>query len=288
MDDLHQALHWLPLDEGQVRCELCPHKCRIAPGRSGICRARKNIGGCLVAWSYGKITSLSLDPIEKKPLFRFHPGSRILSAGSFGCNFRCSFCQNWTLSQQEAEWRQIQPDELAALARKTVPQGNIGAAFTYNEPLVSYEYVLDCSRLIRQAGLQNVLVTNGFINPDPLEELLPWIDALNIDLKSWDPDFYRRICGGEIEAVKATIARCARTCHVEITTLLIPGLNDAEKDIQALAAWLASIDRTIPLHLTRYHPDYKMKEPVPIGLARMQQLADLARRDLRDVFLGNV
>ena len=173
------ARYWQPAANNAVCCQLCPHRCLIRPGGSGVCQARRNLDGRLIAWSYGKITSLALDPIEKKPLYRFHPGSWILSAGSLGCNFHCGFCQNWTISQREAPYRLILPDEMAALARRAVPDGNIGLAYTYNEPLISFEYVLDCARLIRQAGLKNVLVTNGFINPEPLEELLPWTDAIS-------------------------------------------------------------------------------------------------------------
>lgn len=285
---LTTARYWQPLAGQDVQCQLCPHCCRIRPGHPGICRARRNIDGQLIAWSYAKITSVALDPIEKKPLFRFHPGSRILSAGSFGCNFHCGFCQNWTIAQQEAPYRLIQPAELAALAMQSASQGSIGLAYTYNEPLVSFEYVLDCARLIRQAGQKNVLVTNGFINPEPLADLLPHIDAMNIDLKAWEETFYSRICGGSLEAVKAAIVSCAAACHVEITTLLIPGLNDQASSIKELSHWLASIRPDIPLHLTRHHPDYKMPEPEPISFSRMQMLADIAKKELQYVYLGNV
>ena len=186
-------------------------------------RARRNIGGRLMAWSYGKITSLALDPIEKKPLKFFFPGSKILSAGSFGCNFHCDFCQNWSISQQEAPYRQLAPNELAATAVQMKLQDNIGLAYTYNEPLVNFEFVLDCARLIRAASLKNVLVSNGFADPEPFAELLPWIDAMNIDLKSWGADFYKTICGGDVDTVKRNITAAAASCHVEVTTLLISG-----------------------------------------------------------------
>ncbi len=271
-----------------VKCLLCPHHCRIAPGRSGRCRARKNIGGQLIAWSYAKVTSIALDPIEKKPLKQFFPGSFILSAGSFGCNFHCGFCQNWTIAQQEAPHQLILPEEMARLASDATKRGNIGLAYTYNEPLVNYEYVMDCAGLIHRLGLKNVLVTNGFINMAPLEELLPLIDAMNIDLKAWNSKFYKDICGGDVEVVKSVIARCANFCHIEVTTLLIPGLNDNESEIHALAAWLAGIRPDIPLHLTRHHPDYLMQEPGPIALSRLQNLAAIARKELQHVYLGNV
>jgi pyruvate formate lyase activating enzyme len=180
------------------------------------------------------------------------------------------------------------PETLAEMAVQAKSGGNIGLAYTYNEPLVGYEYVLDCARLIRQRQLKNVLVTNGYVNPEPMAALLPYIDAMNIDLKAWNQDFYSRICGGKVEPVRQTIALCARACHVEITTLLIPGLNDQEGEIQALAEFLATIDPDMPLHLTRHHPDYKMAEPAPISRARMEELAALARKSLKNVWLGNL
>jgi pyruvate formate lyase activating enzyme len=287
MSDPVEALYWQPLPDKLTECRLCPHRCRIKPGQSGRCRARKNIAGRLIAWNYGKVTSLSLDPIEKKPLNRFFPGSMILSAGSFGCNFHCDFCQNWTIAQQVAPHRLLLPGEMAEMARQMVVEGNIGLAYTYNEPLVGFEFVLDCARLIRKAGLKNVLVTNGYIESEPLTEMLPWIDAMNIDLKAWDNNFYKTICGGEADVVRRTIAQAAAVCHVEITTLLLPGLNDSEEDIRAIAGWLASIDPDITLHLNRHHPDYRMAEPAPISRQRLQRLAELAEIDLKDVLTGN-
>lgn len=283
-----EARYWNRLPEMAVECRLCPHFCKINPNRFGRCHARKNIAGALMAWNYGKITSLALDPIEKKPLNFFFPGSMILSAGSYGCNFRCDFCQNWSISQQEAPFRQLQPAELAAMARGLTGRGNIGLAYTYNEPLVSFEFVLDCSRLIRAEGLKNVLVTNGYIESEPLKELLPWTDAMNIDLKAWGADFYRSVCGGDIDVVRRNIVSAEQACHVEITTLLLPGLNDDENEISALARWLAEIDPGIPLHLNRHHPDYRRPEPGPISLCRLNELADLARKHLKHVLIGNV
>lgn len=286
--DEHEAEYWQPAGQERVTCLLCPHRCVIAKGKAGICRVRVNHNGRLVAMAYGKVTSLALDPIEKKPLHDFHRGSKILSVGSFGCNFRCSFCQNWQISQQEAPWRLILPDELAAQAVRELPFGNIGLAFTYNEPLINYEYVRDCARLAHRENLKNVLVTNGSINPEPLEALLPWIDAMNIDLKAWQPSFYRQICHGALEPVLESIRLSAGRCHLELTTLLIPGLNDAESDLEAMTAWIASIDPQIILHLTRHHPDYLMPEPQPISAERMQTLARIARRHLKTVVLGNI
>jgi pyruvate formate lyase activating enzyme len=286
--DAHEADYWQPLDQGRVACLLCPHHCIIAEGQAGICRVRVNRNGRLIADAWGKITSLALDPIEKKPLHGFCRGSHILSVGSFGCNFKCDFCQNWSISQKNATWRLILPDELVSRAVLERCSGNIGLAFTYNEPLINYEYVKDCARLAHKEDLKNVLVTNGSINPDPLDALLPWIDAMNIDLKSWQPSFYRKICHGKLEPVLETISMSARRCHVEITTLLIPGLNDAEADLEALASWIAAIDPTIILHLTRHHPDYLMSEPEPIAVERLRLLARIAERHLETVVLGNI
>lgn len=282
------ALYWDKGDDDRVICLLCPNQCKIAEGKTGICRVRRNKKGQLIASAYGKITSIALDPIEKKPLYAFYPGSRILSVGSFGCNLRCLFCQNWLISQKEAEWQLIMPDELVALAIRERRYGNIGLAYTYNEPLINYEYVLDCSKLARENDLKNVLVTNGYINPDPLKELLPFIDAMNIDLKGWQPSFYREYCRGERDPVLETIKLSAQHCHVEVTTLLLPSINDDENEIEAIASFIASVDPSIILHLTRHHPAYLMSEPKPISRERMEKLAQVAKRHLKTVVLGNV
>lgn len=285
---LHPASYWQPLEDQVAACTLCPYNCRIKPGSRGICQVRRNLDGQLMAESYGQITSLALDPIEKKPLYRFHPGSMIMSVGSYGCNFRCGFCQNWNISQEKAPSRLIQPEKLVSLAHQAVEQGNIGLAFTYNEPLVGFEYVSDTARLARQHDLVTVLVTNGSINPEPMDELLPWIDAMNIDLKSWQPSFYGKVCHGSLQPVLDTIAQCAPRCHVEVTTLLIPGLNDQEEDVINMARWLASIRTDIPLHLTRHHPDYQMNDQQPISRMRLTHLVELARHFLLYVYPGNL
>jgi pyruvate formate lyase activating enzyme len=200
-------------------------------------------------------------PSKKKPLRRFYPGSTILSVGSYGCNLACEFCQNWQISQRHAATTYYAPEELVGIACAERINGNIGIAFTYNEPLITFEYVLDTSRLAHAADLKTVLVTNGLVNPDPLRELLPHIDAMNIDLKAFHESFYTRYCHGPLEPVKRTIEIAAPVCHVELTTLLIPGLNDDEDEIDELACFVASVDHLIPLHLTRHHPAYKMPSP---------------------------
>ena len=287
-EDLREARYYDKLPNKLVVCRLCPYHCRIHPGHSGICKVRQNIDGRLIARSYGQITSLALDPIEKKPLARFHPGSMILSLGSWGCNMHCQFCQNWQISQQQVEFREMTPQEVVSLARSYADQNNLGVAYTYNEPLINFEFLLDCARLVKDEHMMNVVVTNGLIESDPLEEILPLIDAMNIDLKGWHQSFYDELCGGDVAQIKQTIERSARSCHVEVTTLLIPGKNDNEQDIEAIAAWLASINPAIPLHLTRHHPDYRMVRPGPIEPMRMRRLADLASQTLEHVFLGNL
>lgn len=271
---------------GAIYCHLCPHYCKIPNGERGFCTARANRNDKLIAESFGRLTSISLDPIEKKPLLHFHPGSMILSLGSYGCNFRCAFCQNHTISTQEAQWRAITPEEVAALSRRHTSQGNIGVAFTYNEPLVGYEFVRACASLIHGQDQQNVLVTNGFINPEPLKALLPFIDAMNIDLKAFNPHFYKNI-SGELEAVKANIAIAAQTCHIEVTTLIIPGENDHAEEIASLAEWLSSVDKAIPLHITRFFPRHKMSASIPTPLSTLRSLADTAKKHLQYVYLGN-
>lgn len=254
----------------------------------GYCRARKNEGDRIVCKNYGWLTALALDPIEKKPLKRFFPGSVILSVGSYGCNLRCPFCQNHGISMagQEAETMFVAPDALADKAAELSGKGNIGLAFTYNEPLVGYEYVRDCAALIRAKGLRNVLVTNGMICEEPLLKLLPLIDAMNIDLKGFSQSFYDLV-RGDFDTVKNTVALAARSCHVEVTTLIVPDENDSEEEMRALSGWLAKLRTDIPLHVTRFFPRYKMADRPPTPVSTVYRLAEVARENLQYVYEGN-
>jgi len=273
----------------KVQCELCFHRCELEEGQTGFCRARGNRGGTVVALNYGKLTSLALDPIEKKPLRHFHPGSWILSAGSFGCNMRCPFCQNYQIAmarEGDIGTVSVTPERLAEKAEELVPDGNIGVAYTYNECLVGYEYIRDTGALVHQRGMVNVLVTNGIIEERPWLELLPLIDAVNIDLKGFTSDWYRRL-EGDLETVKRSIVLAAERCHLEVTTLLIPWENDSVEEIRALSRWLAGISPDIPLHLTRFFPRYKMKNLPPTALRSVYDLAEVARESLNYVYTGN-
>lgn len=270
-------------------CELCFHHCALDEGQTGLCRARACQDGKIVSLNYGKLTSLALDPIEKKPLRRFHPGSLILSVGSFGCNMRCPFCQNHEISMagdSGIPTVEVFPEQLAAKAAELVPRGNIGVAYTYNEPLIGYEYVQDCASLVHEQGMVNVLVTNGTIEEEPWRALLPLVDAANIDLKGFTPSWYQRL-GGDLETVKRSIALAAERCHVEVTTLLIPGENDSEEEIRELARWLASISSEIPLHLSRFFPQYQMVDSPPTPVEQVYRLAEAARGYLSYVYTGN-
>ena len=273
----------------KIRCEICPHYCNLRNGQVGICRARTNVDGKILSINYGHITSMNLDPIEKKPLRRFHPGKNILSIGSFGCNLSCSFCQNHEIamaSKDEIRAQNIEPDNMIKMALDLAARGNIGIAYTYNEPLVGYEYVRDCSKLARDQGLKNVLVTNGCFNEEPMKELFPYIDAFNIDLKGFTDEFYKKI-GGNLETVKNFIALASNYSHVEITTLIIPGENDSEEEMRELSDFIASIDSNIPLHISRFFPSYKMNYKAPTDISLVYHLADIARENLKYVYQGN-
>ena len=270
-------------------CELCFHHCALDEGQTGLCRARACQDGKIVSLNYGKLTSLALDPIEKKPLRRFHPGSLILSVGSFGCNMRCPFCQNHEISMagdSGIPTVEVSPEQLAAQAAELVPHGSIGVAYTYNEPLTGYEYIRDCAALVHEQGMVNVLVTNGTVEEEPWRALLPLVDAANIDLKGFTPSWYRRL-GGDLETVKRSIALAAERCHVEVTTLLIPGENDSEEEIRELARWLASISPEIPLHLSRFFPQYQMVDRLPTPVEQVYRLSEAAQEYLSHVYTGN-
>lgn len=282
---MKEAAHYQKLPDGQVQCFLCPHQCRIREGGHGICRTRQVKEGVLYALNYAQVASLAYDPIEKKPLYHFFPGSTIFSMGGNGCNLGCLFCQNWEISQSQVPTRRVEPAHAVELAQA---YGSIGIAYTYSEPLVWFEYVLDCSRLARQKGLKNVLVTNGLINPEPLEQLLPWIDALNIDVKSMSEEFYRRFCKGPLAPVLRTAEAASRVSLVEITNLIIPTLNDKEEDIRSLVDWVAErLGPETPLHFSRYFPHYQMQLP-PTPLETLRRAWQIGKEKLSYVYVGNV
>ncbi|WP_296561846.1 AmmeMemoRadiSam system radical SAM enzyme [uncultured Acetobacterium sp.] len=273
----------------KIACRLCPHHCKLDEGEIGFCRARINRFDVIEDLNYGVVTAIALDPIEKKPLRHFYPGSKILSVGSFGCNLRCSFCQNYEISMagmETAHGRRMSPQGLVANALRLVGEGNIGLAYTYNEPLVGYEFVRDCASEAKKNGLKNVLVTNGCFCKEPLREILPDIDALNIDLKAFNQDFYKKI-SGDLETVRQTIRLASETTHIEVTTLIVPGENDSEAGIRALSQWLASVGSSIPLHLSRFFPRYEMTDRNATDISQVYHLAEIARESLDFVYAGN-
>ncbi len=276
---------------GRSTCPICPHACTLSEGQRGICQARIARNGVVIDENYGRITSLALDPIEKKPLARFMPGSSVLSIGSYGCNMRCAFCQNASIAQACAEavaWNLMEPDTVADVAAAFAAQGNIGVAYTYNEPLVGFEFIRDCAQAVHKRGLANVLVSNGQVNAEPLAELLPLIDAANIDLKGFTPEIYRALGGDLATTLRAIEALAANpTTHLEVTTLIVTGLNDSREKLIKEAKWLASLDASIPLHITRFFPCYKMLNAEPTPIETIHAFVDAAREHLDFVYPGN-
>lgn len=271
-------------------CPVCMHHCKLKEGETGRCRARKNIKGKVESINYGRVTSLALDPIEKKPLYRFHPGSPILSVGSFGCNLSCPFCQNYSISQigEETEADYISPERLRDICVKAADEyGNIGVAFTYNEALVGYEFVRDAAKLIKDAGMYTVLVSNGSASTMVLNEVLPYIDAMNIDLKSFTKEGYEKL-GGDLDTVKNWIEGSYREAHIEITSLIVPGINDSLLEMEEQAKYLASLDKEIPLHITRYFPRYKYTKEEATSIKLLYSLKEVAEKHLKYVYVGNV
>ena len=276
-----------------ARCEVCFRHCELKEGQIGFCKARIGKDDKVISNNYGQITSLALDPIEKKPLRRFFPGSKIISVGSYGCNLRCPFCQNYEISwSDEVEYvakqaRYVSPEQLVKTAERYIDNGNIGIAYTYNEPLVGYEYVRDCAKLVHEAGLKNVLVSNGSVELKILEEIIPYIDAMNIDLKGYSENYYWKLLKGDRKQVLDFIAEAAKHCHIELTTLIIPNENDSIEEMKELSAWIASIDKTIPLHISRFFPCFNMTDRGPTSVKRVYELADVAREKLDYVYTGN-
>ena len=282
-------------------CKVCFRHCDIPEGGLGFCGARTCTGGAVKAANYGRVTSLALDPIEKKPLARFRPGSMIVSAGSYGCNLRCPFCQNHQISWSDEAYRfavtaeYISPEELTAIADSARSRGNIGVAFTYNEPLIGYEYIRDTAKLVHEAGMVNVIVTNGTASLSVLEELAPYIDAMNIDLKGFSDRYYSEVLGGDRRMVMDFIAEAAKRCHVELTALIIPGENDSEDEMREMTSWIASLTdlqgntagADIPLHISRFFPRFHMTDRDATDVGLVYRLADIARDRLRYVYTGN-
>jgi pyruvate formate lyase activating enzyme len=275
----------------QVKCNLCPHNCIIGDGKTGKCGVRQNREGDIYLTSYGVVSSTGFDPIEKKPLYHFFPGKMIFSIGSFGCNLKCRFCQNWEISQclpdSRSEYKVLQPDELVKTAGER--RDNVGIAFTYNEPSVWFEYMCDIAELSKRAGMKNVMVTNGFINQAPLEELIDWVDAFNVDLKAFTEDFYHTQTLSKLEPVKDSLKQIRKSGrHLEITNLVITGLNDRRTDFLEMVKWIAGeLGKDTVLHLSRYFPNYRLSHP-PTPPETLGALYATAKKYLDFVYLGNV
>ncbi len=288
---MQEALFYKKAEKSRVKCKLCPKKCTIAPGKTGSCRVRENVNGTLFSQVYGKVAAKALDPIEKKPLYHFFPGKKVLSIGEVGCNLHCSFCQNYTISQCSASKYQsfvsISSDEIVKEAQG-IP-GNIGIAYTYNEPFTFYEFMFDTARLAKDQGLKNVVVSNGYVNTKPLKKILPYIDAFNIDLKAFDKKFYKKEAKGKLKPVLKSLEIIAQShSHLEITNLVIPGLNDNEEQFEAMVKWISgTLGPQVPLHLSCYFPHYK-KELPPTPDETIFRLLNIAKKHLTHVYPGNL
>ena len=276
-----EAEYYEVMENLVARCKLCPHECAIPPGGEGICWARKNEDGTLYAQNYGRTTSLAVDPIEKKPLFHFKPGTEILSVSPNGCSMRCPYCQNYTISFKKAVTREISPEELVAMAKQ---YNTPSIAFTYAEPIIWFEFIKDTAKYAKKEGIDLVMVTNGQILPEPLADLLEIVAAMNIDLKSMSSEYYKRILKGNLDATKRTIEKAAEKIHIEVTNLLIPGDNDTE--IEQLSKYLASIDKAIPLHISRYFP-HNNYEKTTTPIKTLKEAYEIAKEYLYYVYVGN-
>jgi pyruvate formate lyase activating enzyme len=286
-----EALFYSVGTENRVHCTLCPHNCVIKPGRRGLCRVRRNESGKLISENYSQVSSVGFDPIEKKPLYHFHPGQIIFSVGSIGCNLHCQFCQNWEISQSSCEdfpYRHtISPEKIIEMAMDR--SGNIGIAYTYNEPGIWYEYMLDIAGIARDRGLKNVMVSNGFINPEPLSQLIPLMDAFSIDLKAFTENFYRKLTHSHLQPVLESLKQIkASGRHLEITNLVITNQNDNPAEFSAMIDWIADeLGKETVLHISRYYPTYRLNDPAT-SEKTLFDFYEIASRKLDHVFLGNL
>jgi pyruvate formate lyase activating enzyme len=288
---MHPASYFIKTENDKVKCTLCPHLCVMAEGKAGICRVRRNIGGSLVTEVFNKTCALRFDPIEKKPLYHYYPGSMILSVGSIGCNLRCKYCQNWEISQTCAEdYRYLKPttaEEILAMTSERAD--NAGIAYTYNEPAVWFEFMLDIAKKATEKGLKNVAVTNGYINATPLSEILDYMDAFNVDLKGFTDEFYKRVTGGRLQPVKDAITMIRRHGkHLELTHLVVTGLNDQREQFEEMVKWIGGeLGPGTPLHLSRYFPNFELDNKAT-PLNKLLEFYDIATQYLHFVYIGNV
>jgi pyruvate formate lyase activating enzyme len=290
---IREAALWAPKPDGRVVCGLCAHRCAMAPGRRGVCGVRENRAGTLVTHAYGAVVAANVDPIEKKPLYHFLPGTTSLSIATAGCNFRCGFCQNWSISQAAAGGegapggRPLAPERVAALA---VERGCRSVSYTYTEPTIFFEYARDAGLAARAAGLANVFVSNGYMTAEAVEAARPWLDAANVDLKAFRDETYRKICGARLQPVLDSIVSLrAAGVWLEVTTLVVPGLNDGEDELRGMARFLAGAGTDIPWHISRFHPDYEMTDREPTPIASLARAAAIGRAEgLSFVYVGNV
>lgn len=266
-----------------IHCYLCPHNCKLKEGELGRCRVRKAEEEKLYSINYGKLSAINVDPIEKKPLYRFMGGTYTLSVGSYGCNMKCSFCQNHHISMEIPETVEVKPSQLVETAIK---QQLPSISYTYNEPIIYYEYVLETARLAKDRGIKNIMVTNGFIEMEALEQLIPFIDAFNIDLKAFKKESYLAL-GGRLDKVKDSIKAVTKDKHLEVTTLVVTGLNDNLDEMESMVKWLASVNDKIPLHISRCFPRYRYNEGAT-KLEILHNLKNIAEKYLEYVYLGNV
>lgn len=283
-----------------AKCDVCFRECEIPEGKTGLCRVRGTKNGKVISLNYGKVTSLALDPIEKKPLNRFYEGTKILSVGSYGCNLKCPFCQNSEISwgNEIERWpyeaEELSPKELADMAYFYKAKGNIGVAYTYNEPLVGYEFVRDCAKLVHEMGMVNVLVTNGCAGKKVYDQIIPYMDAMNIDLKGFKDEYYSKLLCGDRQMVTSFIKQAVKDCHVELTTLIIPGENDSDEEIKDISSWIASLSdvyqgksgKDIPLHISRFFPQFHMTDRDATDVSLIYHLRDIAKKELNYVYTG--
>jgi len=286
------ARHWHRLADGRIQCDVCPRFCKLHDGQRGLCFVRACAGDALVLTTYGRSSGFCVDPIEKKPLNHFLPGTPVLSFGTAGCNLACKFCQNWDISKAREIDRLNAHADPTAIAAAAVQLGCSSVAFTYNDPVIFLEYAIDTAKACRAAGLAAVAVTAGYVAPEARREFFAYMDAANVDLKAFTEDFYRTVCGGHLDAVLDTLVYLKRDTSVwfEITTLLIPGENDSDDEIDALSRWVASaLGPDVPLHFTAFHPDWKMRDKPATPAAILSRARDIARANgVRYVYTGNI